>query len=259
MIVDCHTHIQDSVREVDKAEHLEAAETVDTCLVLAAGDGNSENINKELSDYVNAHKNKMIGFALVRPTEDSINEKDLTYLKDKLGLKGTVLYCASSGFHPVHTKAMQFYESAQKVGFPVFFHNDSVYQEAVLDYTQPYLMDEVARTFPDLKIIMGNMGQPFLEQTLLLLAKHNNVYADLTLNPNRVWQIYNTVISAYEREVLDKLFFGSGFPLSNAGECIETLLGFNKLIADTNLPKVPRDHIRHIVERDTLSLLDIKH
>jgi hypothetical protein len=52
--------------------------------------------------------------------------------------------------------------------------------------------------------------------------------------------------------------FGSGFPLGNAGECIETLLGFNMLLADTNLPTVPRGSIQNIIERDTLALLGIK-
>ncbi len=40
-------------------------------------------------------------------------------------------------------------------------------------------------------------------------------------------------------------------------DSIETLLGFNMLLADTNLPTVPRGSIRNIVERDTLELLGI--
>jgi hypothetical protein len=57
---------------------------------------------------------------------------------------------------------------------------------------------------------------------------------------------------------MDKLLFGSGFPAATAGQCIETLLGFNMLLADTNLPTVPRVNIRNIIERDTLELLGIK-
>ena len=57
---------------------------------------------------------------------------------------------------------------------------------------------------------------------------------------------------------MDKLLFGSGFPSSNAGQCIETLLGFNMLLADTNLPTVPRGSIQNIIERDTLAILGLK-
>jgi predicted TIM-barrel fold metal-dependent hydrolase len=90
------------------------------------------------------------------------------------------------------------------------------------------------------------------------VAKHKNVYADLTIKPSNVWQVYNTVTAAHECGVMDKLLFGSGFPFGNAKECIETLLSFNKLLADTNLPTVPRGNIQNIVERDTLEVLGIK-
>jgi predicted TIM-barrel fold metal-dependent hydrolase len=261
MIVDCHTHIDFTAGDdVGASEHLEAAETVDACIVLARAGESNEEVNKKLSEYVGRHKEKMVGFAVVEPTKDNISVKHLSFLRDKLGLKGVVLYCCQCGFHPCHSKAMQFYESAQEAGLPVFFHNSAALlgREAVLDYAQPYLLDGIAREFSRLKIVIGTMGVPFVEQTLSIAAKHKQVYADLTIRPSNVWQIYNIVMSAYERGVMNKLLFGSGFPLSRAGECIEALLGCNMRLADTNLPTVPRGHIQNIIERDTLRLLDIK-
>jgi predicted TIM-barrel fold metal-dependent hydrolase len=261
MIVDCHTHIHFAADDdVAASEHLEAAETVDACIVLANAAESSDDINKKLSGYVDKHKEKMVGFGVVEASKDNVGVKHLTSMRDKLGLKGMVLYCSRCGFHPTHSKAMKFYESAEELGLPVFFHNGgaSIEADAVLDYAQPYLLDEIARSFAGLKIIIGTMGVPFVEQTLSMAAKHENVYADLTIRPSNVWQVYNIVVSAYERGVMDKLLFGSGFPMSNAGECIETLLGFNMLLADTNLPTVPRGNIQNIIERDTLELLRIK-
>jgi predicted TIM-barrel fold metal-dependent hydrolase len=259
MIVDCHTHINCAVKNVEGSEHLAAAETVDICIVLAAPEGLSEDANRKVSDYVGKHKEKMIGFAIVEPTKDKISVKNLAALTDKLGLKGAVLYCSQCGFHPAHSKAMKFYESAQELGLPVFFHNGGALgPQAVLDYAQPYLLDEVAREFNTLKIVIGTMGSPFIEQTLSMVAKHKNVYADLTIRPGNVWQVYNMVVAAHECGVMDKLLFGSGFPFGKAKECIETLLSFNKLLADTSLPTVPRGNIQNIIERDTLEVLGIK-
>lgn len=261
MIVDCHTHISSADDEISLAGHPAATETdtVDVCIVLAAADKSSQETNKALSEYVSKYEEKTIGFALVEPTRDNIGIKNLSVLAEKMGLAGTVLYCSEFGFHPAHSRAMRFYESAEELGLPVFFHNDfGSISGAVLDYAQPYLLDEVARTFPKLKIVVGTMGVPFVEQTLSMAAKHKNVYADLTVNPGRVWQIYNMVVAAYEQGVMDKLLFGSGYPEGKAEECIETLLGFNKLLGDTNLPVVPRGNIRNIIERNTLELLGIK-
>lgn len=259
MIVDCHTHIDFSAEDIGVSEHLAAAETVDVCFVLGRGQEGSEEINKKLSEYVQRHKSKMVGFAIVDPENDKVSAANVRPLKDKLGLEGAVIYCAASGVHPTHSRAMRFYESAVELEMPVFFHNweASSSREAILEYAQPYLLDEVARSFPDLKIIVGGMGSPFVEQTLALVAKHSNVYADLTVRPSSVWQVFNTVVAANEHGVMDKLLFGSGFPLGNAGQCIETLLGFNMLLADTNLPTVPRDRISTIVERESLELLGV--
>ncbi|MBN2181230.1 MAG: amidohydrolase family protein [Sedimentisphaerales bacterium] len=259
MIVDCHTHIDFAAGDAAKSEHLAAAETVDVAIVLSTMDGPIEDTNKKLAEYVDKHKTKTIGFAVVNPADNKTNVNYLQSVKDKLGLKGLVLYCSACDMHPAHSRAMKFYESAQELGLPVFFHNGgaSMRADSNLNYSQPYLLDEVAREFPDLKIIIANMGFPFIEQTLLMTAKHKNVYADLTIKPKNTWQTYNTVVAAYENGMMDKLLFGSGFPSGNAGQCIETLLGFNMLIADTNLPTVPRGSIRNIIERNTLEVLGI--
>ena len=223
MVVDCHTHIRSaSVENLDASEHLGAADVVDKCIVLASygygeparttSDDTTEQINKQLSQYVARYENKMIGFALIDPLTDDVGVKNIKASTEKLGLKGVVLYCAQSAFHPAHTKAMLLYESAQDLHLPVFFHNTPVGQGGILEYACPSLLDEVARTFPELKIIVGNMGFPFYEQTLCLVAKHKNVFADLSVKPGHVWHIYNIVVSAYEQGVMDKLLFGTPSP-----------------------------------------------
>jgi len=258
MIVDCHTHVR-SLNEVDTSEHLAATEAVDTCIVLASLDDSRDKVNEKLSEYVNRNRARMVGFAVVDPTQDPINEESLRSQIQGLGLQGFVVYCALGGFHPVHSRAMRFYATVQEMGLPIFFHNSShnLKSCAVLEYAQPYLLDEVARTFPDLKMVIGNMGVPFVDQTLSMVSKHEHVFADLTIRPGKVWQTYNIVVAAYERDVMDKLLFGSGFPLGTAGGCIETLLGFNMLLADTKLPSVPRGCIRNVIERDSFELLGI--
>lgn len=258
MIVDCHTHVR-SLSEAGASEHWAAAEAVDACIVLADVEDSRETVNEQLAGYVRRNQAKMVGFAVIDPAQDPIDEKSLRAQVETLNLRGFVLYCSLCGFHPAHTRAMRFYAAVQEMGLPIFFHNSShaMKSHAVLEYAQPHLLDEVARTFPDLKIVIGNMGVPFVEQTLSMVSKHEHVFADLTIRPGKVWQTYNIVVAAYERDVMEKLLFGSGFPLGTAGGCIETLLGFNMLLADTKLPTVPRGSIRNVIERDSLELLGI--
>ena len=200
----------------------------------------------------------MIGFATINPVEDDIDSKSLRKAIPEKGLRGLVLYCAEDEFHPAHSRAMQLYEVVEELGLPIFFHNcPPLSPGAVMDYARPFQLDEIARRFPRLKIIVGRMGFPFIEQTWCLLSKHENVFADLTIIPQKVWEVYNLVMSAYEAGVMDKLLFGSGYPYATPQACIETLLGFNKMLSDTHLPQVPREKLRSVIERDSLAALGL--
>ncbi len=57
--------------------------------------------------------------------------------------------------------------------------------------------------------------------------------------------------------MIDKLLFGSDFPYTVASECIEALYSINQIAQGTNLPVVPREALRGIVERDALALLGL--
>lgn len=259
MIVDCHTHISSAaVKKQDLGERLAGQSNVDKCIVLASPGEPCDRTNGQLAEFISKHPERMVGFGLIDPVGNGFTRKYISALTEKQGLKGAVVYCSACDFHPAHTKAMRLYETAQEAGIPVFFHNGGdVSPGGSLQYAQPYLLDEIAGQFKELRIIIGNMGYPFVEQTLAMVARYPNVYADLTVKVDRSWQLYTTVIAAFESGVLDKLLFGSGFPCGDAASAIEALLGFNKRLGDTNLPTVPRDELRKIVERDSLQLLGI--
>ncbi|HBG28310.1 MAG: hypothetical protein A2Y10_04205 [Planctomycetes bacterium GWF2_41_51] len=260
MIIDCHTHISCPGGKISPEEHFAESDRVTASFVLACPSESNRASNKAVSEYVLRHPEKMFGFAIVNPVTDDISKRYWSNLKEDMGLKGAVLYCSGQAFHPAHSLALQFYEVAQHLQIPLFFHNAPPYDaDAVLEFARPSLLDEIARNFKELKIIIGSMGMPFLNETICMLSKHDNVYADLTINPQKIWTVYNMVLAASEADVLGKMLFGSGLPFGKPQNCIETLLGFNKLLADTNLPTVPREKIREIIERDTLTILGIKH
>ncbi|MGA2916469.1 MAG: amidohydrolase family protein [Sedimentisphaerales bacterium] len=260
MVIDCHTHINSPGSQFSTDDHFTAAESLDACVVLACPAESNRQSNELVARYVAKHQKKMFGFAVVNPVKDDISKKYWSDTLDDLNLKGVALYCSSEGFHPAHSRALQFYEVAEDLKIPLFFHSAPPFTfDAVLEYARPSLLDEIAQKFKGLKIVIGSMGQPFVNETVCMLAKHENVFGDLTINPQNVWEVYNTVLAAHEAGVLDKLFFGSGLPLRKPQGCIETLLGFNRLFADTNLPTVPREKIREIIERDSLAILGIEH
>jgi uncharacterized protein len=248
-----------SIPSGDVEHHLAQSGAVDKSIVLGFKSRylQAEIPNQYVADYVKRFPQKLIGFAGIDPTERDA-AAEVRAAKNDLQLRGITISPANQDFHPTDSRAMKVYAEAEKLGMPVLVHPGGQFTEqSKLEFGRPFLIDEVARTFPKLRIVIAQLGQPWVDETIILLGKHPNVFADLSGLLRRPWQAYNSLVSAYEYGVIDKLLFGSDFPYTNAIECIETLYSINQLAQGTNLPVVPREALRGIVERDTLALLGL--
>ncbi|AQQ69833.1 putative metal-dependent hydrolase of the TIM-barrel fold protein [Limihaloglobus sulfuriphilus] len=251
MIFDCHTHITDESGSynVEFADH---AAGLGGMIVLARiGED-----NRKVSELA-AKFEKTVTFGFIDPSSEKKPAEAVEKIARKAGCRGLVVYCGETAMHPCHSSAMVAFEAAQRLGLPIFFHNECWGETSVLDYTQPVHLDELARTFPQLKMIIGSMARPFYSQTLELTSRHENVYGCLPIYPKRAWELYNTVISIFEAGAEDKILFGSGYPDNNAKESIEALLGLKLAFSETNLPWVGSADLRKLYERDCIEVLGL--
>ncbi len=282
MIVDCHTHVWESVEQLGKGaglwegrnrrgaagppraamtDHLAATKPVDKTFVLAFKSHylKADVPNDFVAGYVRKHADRLIGFAAVDPSRPAEAISDLRRAHESLGMKGVTVWPAVQDFHPASTSAMRVYAEAARLRIPIIFHQNVHSSPASkMEYARPYLLDEVAREFPNLKIVISHMGYPWIEETLALIGKHRNVFAEISGVLHHPWQAYNALLSAYQYSVMDMLLFGSDFPYTSPAACIETLYSINQFCHGTNLPTIPREQLRQIVERNTLDLLGIE-
>jgi predicted TIM-barrel fold metal-dependent hydrolase len=289
VIVDCHTHIWESPDQLGRAgtdalsrgslgapmqpgdfpppdaspeNHLRASEPVDVTFVLAFKSRflGAEVPTAMVSDFVRQHPDRLIGVAGIDPTNLPEALADIQAAHEKHGMKAITTSPAAQDFHPADSRAMQVFAEAAKLGMPVFLHQGFQFSVASkLEFARPVLLDEVARELPQLRLVIAHMGYPWVEECIVLLGKHEHVYADISGLLHRPWQAYNVLLSAHQYGVTDKLLFGSDFPYNTPKTAIESLYRLNQLVTGTNLPTVPRPFLAGIVERDALSLLGIKH
>jgi len=279
MIVDLHTRIWDSVEELGASvaqtyrrrrgepwehtnasatHHAQAMEPVAYAAVLGFESGMlGASIDAEqVQRAVQTQLGQNVGFVGIDPTLDKPVAKLEAALD--LGLVGLTVSPAAAGFHPADTRAMDLYEACQAKGVPVLIESNAMLsQDAKLEFALPYLLDEVARTFPDLKIVISSFGQPWIDQSVVLMAKHPNVYADVSGLVIQSWQLYNAMVQAFQAGVMNQVLFGSGFPFGDPQQAIVTLYSVNVTSQGTPLPSVPREQLRTVVERDTLAELGI--
>ena len=277
MIIDCHSHIWSARSQLGRAEafscllgaentqalpdeHRVASEPADMVFVLGFVSKylEAEIPNDYISSYVNSNPGRLIGFAGVDPAGEDCSGQ-LQQLHDEQGFAGLTISPACQNFHPCDTRAMRVYEQAEKLGMPVYFLGGMVLPvSGIFTYAQPSALDEVARSFPELKIVISHLGYPWIEQTIALLAKHPNVYSDIAGLTERHWQAYRALTLAYEYDVIEKLFFASDFPCHSVKSAVESLYSINQITIGPVMPAVPREQLRSIVERDSLALLGLK-
>jgi uncharacterized protein len=241
------------------ASHEEAMACVDGALVFGF---RSQRLgahvpNEFVAELVARHPRRRLGVAAVDPMcDDAPDQFDAAM---SMGFIGVTVSPASQGFHPAHSQAMCIYERCLASGVPLFVTlGDPLASSAMLEFGRPAFWDEVARAFPDLPIVINQLGHPWIDETLLLLGKHENVFADISGVASRPWQLYNALLNALGFGVMDKLLFGSGFPHETPAKTIETMYTINTFSHGTHLPAIPRNQIRSIIERDSLNRLGIE-
>lgn len=105
----------------------------------------------------------------------------------------------------------------------------------------PYI-DEIALTFPELKIVGGHIGYPWTDEMIALAWKHENVFIDTSAYlpryyPPQLLHFMNT----YGQ---DKVLFGTNFPMLSLSTCAQQALAL-ELKPDT-MRKFLGDNARRV-------------
>ena len=210
-----------------------------------------------IADLVSRQPERLVGIAGIDPVAPgALNEIDRII---EIGLSGITVSPSMQGVHPTHSSAMRIYELCETRGLPLFVSKPDIHlSSSVMDFDRPGSWDEVARNFPKLKIVIGSLGFPWIDETLTLIQKHDCIHADLSLVVSRPWQVRDALLNAHAMGVMDKILFASGWPATTPAKAIETLYSLNTYSQGTALPSVPRSEIRQIIERDSLEVLGIE-
>lgn len=199
---------------------------------------------------------KAIGFMALDPTDEDV----LDQLEEgvSLGLRGVKLYPVLAGFRPDDPTCFELYAECERRALPILWHMGAT-PSAIgnLYVTQPLLIDGIARAFPNLKQIIAHMGHPWFEDTVIVLRKNANVYADVSGAFARPHGAYRAFITAQEWGVLPKLLFGSDYPFWTPAQSAGLL---REVAAKdyTPFPNIDRAQIEAIIERDALTLLGLR-
>src|SRR5262249_9757130 len=125
-------------------------------------------------------------------------------------------------------------------------------RRGALDVANPILLDKVAISYPNMRIIVAHVGQPWYAETIVLMWKHPKVYADISARTARRSQLYNILRMAIDYRVTHQFLWGSDFPVFAPGASMAHL----KALSDFGPAgfEVPADVVREILSRQLSDL-----
>ena len=138
------------------------------------------------------------------------------------GCKGVKLYPSYHYFYPNDREVYPIYGVAAEHGFPVMVHTgSSIFRGSRLKYADPIHLDDVARDFPGLKILLVHGGRGIWYDTAFLLSRmHENVYLEVSgLPPQNLLKYFPDM-----EKNSGKIVYGSDWPgVVTIGENIEKM------------------------------------
>ena len=205
----------------------------------------------------NQNPGRYVFVASVDPMEDGFMDQ-LIYAHLELGAKMLKLCPIYQGLHPHDEKYRSIYTYCQKHNIPIITHMATTFASGVpLEYARPVLMDRIACEYPRLKIILTHLGHPWEGETIAIIRKQPNVYADISALYYRPWQFYNSMRLLEEYGAQDKVFFGSDYPATTTADSLAGVRNVNAAVSGTALPPVSNEVIEGIIYRNPIDVLGI--
>jgi predicted TIM-barrel fold metal-dependent hydrolase len=236
-IIDAHTHIGTqpefgltSGTLEDAAESLLAEmklSRVDHAIVIASPwekcwCGGDSATNEILLNFAKKYKQISIVWAIDMAENKTPDYESLEKSLQSKEIVGVKFYTGYQSFYPNDPRCQPIYKLCEKYDVPVMFHSgDTLASVGYIKYSQPIHIDDVATDFPNLKIIIAHLGNPWMRDTAELLYRHKNVYADISglfikesIGDKATLKLYKNWIS----EVIvyagaKKLLYGTDYPL----------------------------------------------
>jgi predicted TIM-barrel fold metal-dependent hydrolase len=234
MIIDAHVHVSRAGFGGTHPKLLSEMKLakISKSIVLDQSEEKTGYSRQQMIDIVSRHKNLELAgtFDMLKG-----NAKDISFLDKHLKKRNYIavkLYPGYQHFFPSERKCDKIYKLCIKHDVPVIFHSGGVWdpkKSALLKYSIPVHIDEVAVRFPKLKIVMAHLGCPYFDHAKEILNKNDNVFADLSglhVGPiagkyvEHIRREVNFVIHYVDESIYDRLLFGTDFNLVNPGEYV---------------------------------------
>ncbi len=184
--------------------------------------------NDEVALAVRMHPDRLVGIASVDLERPMEGVRELRRCVRQLGFKGLRMMPWLWGLPPDDRRYYPLYAECIELDIPFCAQVGHAGPAFPSEPGRPIpYLDNVAHEFPELRIVAGRIGYPWVSEMISLLMKYPNMHVDTSA--------YKA--SRYPAELVDymanggrnKVLFGSNYPMLTPAECLQDLdeLGFD--------------------------------
>jgi predicted TIM-barrel fold metal-dependent hydrolase len=169
--------------------------------------------NEDVARMSAAHPDRLIPFASVDPSMGRLAVDGLIHAVEELGCRGLKLVPPVQHFDFSDPKHHPLWEAALDLDILVWTHtaHQKSHPDSDARLGHPMLVEPVTLKYPELKIVLGHCGFPWVWETWSLVARRPNVYVDISAYPS----LYNHFPwDAYSKaDVETRVLFATDYPL----------------------------------------------
>lgn len=242
MIIDVHTHLNNY--------HEDRVKSISNCLdeLQSQMQENGVDYSLVLTSYkVTEHRPSTR--SVIEATRDLdniavvagisfLNYKlnDLSELREYLEngmVKGLKLYPGYEPFYVYDNRLKVVYDLAMEYDVPVMIHTGDTYTpKGKVRFSHPLTVDDVAVDYPDLKLVICHIGNPWIRDCMEVVYKNANVYADVSgLVLGQFQEKFEKFMLAQVQEMIlyagepDYLLYGTDWPICEMSSYIKFMRG----------------------------------
>ncbi|CAG8445761.1 12834_t:CDS:1 [Cetraspora pellucida] len=194
--------------------------------------------NDIISEWVQKYPNRFIGIAGVNLLDPFNAVKELERAVNVLGFKGLRVIPWLYNIPPNDKHYYPLYVKCIELDIPFFTQVGHTGPLCPSETGRPIpYIDEIALTFPQLKIVGGHIGYPWTNEMISVSWKHPNVYIDTSAYLPRYYP--QELIHYMKTYGQDKVCYGTNFPQLNWKDTMEQVdeLGLSDKVKEKFLYK----------------------
>jgi predicted TIM-barrel fold metal-dependent hydrolase len=175
--------------------------------------------NDAVAAIVRAHPDRVTGIASVDLHRPMDAVRELRRCVEELGLRGLRVLPWLWGLPPDDRRYYPLYAQCVELGVPFCLQVGHTGPMCPSEPGRPIpYLDNVAHEFPELVIVGGHIGFPWVNEMISLALKHPNLYIDTSAyKPSRYPRDFVEFLRGPGRR---KVLFGTNYPMLTPADCL---------------------------------------